>query len=310
MKAEYRKDCLQRDSVEREGYAGVPSVGTRDNRERDNATQDLLRGILRGGNLLEAMKRVKGNKGVAGIDGMTVNELESWCTEHGRKLAPDIWFGRYKPNPVRRKEIPKADGGVRKLGIPTVIDRMVQQAIAQVLQPMYEGTFYKGSYGYRVGRSAQQAMESVKEYAEKGYRYVVEVDLSKYFDTLNHDLLLNILRRRIKDKRLIELMKKFLKSGVMDNGVIVKTEEGSPQGGPLSPLLANIYLNEFDQEMSRRGANIVRYADDIIVEAKSKRAAKRLLESSRKYLEDKLKLKLNMEKSKVVSVYSRSWDLH
>ena len=310
MKAEYKKGCLQRDSVEREGYAGVQSVGTRDNRERDNATQDLLRGILRGGNLLEAMKRVKGNKGVAGIDGMTVNELESWCTEHGRKLVPDIWFGRYKPNPVRRKEIPKADGGVRKLGIPTVIDRMVQQAIAQVLQPMYEGTFYKGSYGYRVGRSAQQAMESVKEYAEKGYRYVVEVDLSKYFDTLNHDLLLNILRRRIKDKRLIELMKKFLKSGVMDNGVIVKTEEGSPQGGTLSPLLANIYLNEFDQKMSKRGVNIVTYADDIIVEVKRKRAAERLLESSRKYLEDKLKLKLNMEKSKVVSVYSRSWDLH
>ena len=169
------------------------------------------------------------------------------------------------------------------VGIPTVIDRMVQQAIAQVLQPMYEATFYKGSYGYRVGRSAQQAMESVKEYAEKGYRYVVEVDLSKYFNTLNHDLLLNILRRRIKDKRLIELIKKFLKSGVMHNGVIVKTEEGSPQGGPLSPLLANIYLNEFDQEMSRRGVNIVRYADDIIVEAKSKRAAERLLESSRKY---------------------------
>ena len=164
----------------------------------------------------EAMKRVKGNKGAAGIDGMTVDELEPWCTEHGRELVSDIWFGRYKPNPVRRKEIPKADGGVRKLGIPTVIDRMVQQAIAQVLQPMYEGTFCKGSYGYRVGRSAQQAMESVKEYAEKGYQYVVEVDLSKYFDTLNHDLLLNILRRKIKDKRLIELIKKFLKSGVMD----------------------------------------------------------------------------------------------
>ena len=150
-------------------------------------------------------------------------------------------------------------------------------------------------------------MESVKEYAKKGYRYVVEVDLSKYFDTLNHDLLLNILRRRIKDKRLIELIKKFLKSGVMDNGLIVKTEEGSPQGGPLSPLLANIYLNEFDQEMSRRGVNIVRYADDIIVEAKSKRAAESLLESSRKYLEDKLKLKLNMEKSKGVSVYSQKF---
>ena len=304
MKAEYRKGCPQRDSVEREGYAGAQSVVARDNRERDNAAQNLLRKILRGSNLLEAMKRVKGNKGAAGIDGMAVDELEPWCNEHGRELVSDIWFGRYKPNPVRRKEIPKADGGVRKLGIPTVVDRMVQQAIAQVLQPMYEGTFYNGSYGYRVGRSGQQAMKGVKEYAENGYKYVVEVDLSKYFDTFNHDLLLEILRRRIKDKKVIDLIKKFLKSGVMDNGLFVKTEEGSPQGGPLSPLLANIYLNEFDQEISRRGVNIIRYADDIIVTARSKRAAERLLETSRKYLEGKLRLKLNMEKSKVVSVYS------
>ena len=304
MKAEYRKDCLQRDSVERQGYAGVRSVVTRDNGERDNATQDLLRIILRGRNLREAMKRVIDNKGAPGIDNMSVYALESWCLENGRNLVSDIWYGRYKPSPVRRKEIPKPDGGVRKLGIPTVIDRMVQQAIAQVLQPIYENTFYKGSYGYRIGRSAQQAMERVKEYAEDGYKFVAEVDLSKYFDTINHDLLLQILRRKIKDEKLIDLIKKFLKSGVMDNGLFVKTEEGSPQGGPLSPLLANIYLNEYDQEMARRGVNIVRYADDIIVEAKSKRAAERLLESSRKYLEEKLKLKMNVEKSRVVSVYS------
>ena len=167
MKAEYRKGCLQRDSVEREGYAGARSVVSRDSRERDDATQDLLRKILRGSNLLEAMKRVKGNKGAAGIDRMTVDELEPWCQEHGRELVSDIWFGKYKPNPVRRKEIPKADGGVRKPGIPTVIDRMVQQAIAQVLQPMYEETFYEGSYGYRAGRSAQQAMERVREYGKR-----------------------------------------------------------------------------------------------------------------------------------------------
>ena len=304
MKAEYRKGCLQRDSVERKGYAGVRSVVTRDNGERDNATQDLLRIILRGRNLREAMKRVIDNKGAPGIDNMSVYALESWCLENGRNLVADIWYGRYKPSPVRRKEIPKPDGGVRKLGIPTVIDRMVQQAIAQVLQPIYENAFYEGSYGYRIGRSAQQAMESVKEYAEDGYRFVAEVDLSKYFDTINHDLLLQILRRKIKDEKLIDLIKKFLKSGVMDNGLFVKTEEGSPQGGPLSPLLANIYLNEYDQEMAKRGVNIVRYADDIIVEAKSKRAAERLLESSRKYLEGKLKLKMNVEKSRVVSVYS------
>lgn len=307
MKAEYRKDCLQRDNVERKGYAGVRSVVTRDNGERDNATQDLLRIILRGRNLREAMKRVIDNKGAPGIDNMSVYALESWCLENGRNLVADIWYGRYKPSPVRRKEIPKPDGGVRKLGIPTVIDRMVQQAIAQVLQPIYENTFYKGSYGYRIGRSAQQAMESVKEYAENGYKFVAEVDLSKYFDTINHDLILQILRRKIKDEKLIDLIKKFLKSGVMDNGLFVKTEEGSPQGGPLSPLLANIYLNEYDQEMARRGVNIVRYADDIIVEAKSKRAAERLLESSRKYLEAKLKLKMNVKKSRVVSVYSSNF---
>lgn len=304
MKAEYRKGCLQRDNVERKGYAGVRSVVTRDNGERDNATQDLLRIILRGRNLREAMKRVIDNKGAPGIDNMSVYALESWCLENGRNLVADIWYGRYKPSPVRRKEIPKPDGDVRKLGIPTVIDRMVQQAIAQVLQPIYENAFYEGSYGYRIGRSAQQAMESVKEYAEDGYKFVAEVDLSKYFDTINHDLLLQILRRKIKDEKLIDLIKKFLKSGVMDNGLFVKTEEGSPQGGPLSPLLANIYLNEYDQEMAKRGVNIVRYADDIIVEAKSKRAAERLLESSRKYLEGKLKLKMNVEKSRVVSVYS------
>ena len=154
MKAEYRKGCLQRDNVERKGYAGVRSVVARDSRERDDAEQDLLRKILRGSNLLEAMKRVKSNKGAAGIDGMTVDELKPWCNEHGRELVSDIWFGRYKPNPVRRREITKADGGVRKLGIPTVVDRMLQQAIAQVLQPMYEETFYDGSYGYRIGRSA------------------------------------------------------------------------------------------------------------------------------------------------------------
>lgn len=237
---------------------------------------------------------------------MTVEDALPWLQEHRDELLQNIREGRYKPSPVRRKEIPKPDGnGVRKLGIPTVVDRVIQQAIAQQLQPLFEPHFSEGSYGYRPGRSAQQAIRKVKTYAEQGYSYAVEIDLSKYFDTLNHELLMNLLRKHIQDQRVTDLIKKYLKSGVMEDGVHGKTEEGSPQGGPLSPLLANIYLNEFDQEMRRRGVKAIRYADDIVVLAKSKRAATRLLESCRKYLENQLKLQMNTQKSKVVSVVAR-----
>jgi len=305
MKAEYRKGCPQRDSVEHEEYAGARSIGARESRERDGAS-DLLEKILSRDNLNRAYKRVKSNHGAPGIDGMTVEAALPWLREHGDELLRSIREGRYKPSPVRRREIPKPDGsGVRKLGIPTVVDRVIQQAIAQQLQLLYEPKFSKGSYGYRPGRSAQQAIRKVKAYAEEGYGYAVEIDLSKYFDTLNHELLMNLLRRQIRDTRVTELIKKYLKSGVMEDGVVVKTEEGSPQGGPLSPLLANIYLNEFDQEMESRGVKVIRYADDIVVLAKSKRAAMRLLESCRAHLENKLQLKLNTQKSKVVSVVAR-----
>lgn len=305
MKAEYRKGYSQRDSVERKEYVGARSVGIRECRERDGAT-DLLEQILDRNNLNRAYKQVKRNHGAPGIDGMTVEDALPWLQEHKDELLQSIREGRYKPSPVRRKEIPKPDGsGVRKLGIPTVVDRVIQQAIAQQLQPLFEPLFSEGSYGYRPGRSAQQAIRKVKEYAQQGYSHAVEIDLSKYFDTLNHELLMNLLRKQIQDKRVTELIKKYLKSGVMENGVHCKTEEGSPQGGPLSPLLANIYLNEFDQEMNGRGVNVIRYADDIVVLAKSKRAAIRLLESCRKYLESKLKLQMNTQKSKVVSVVAR-----
>jgi RNA-directed DNA polymerase len=201
--------------------------------------------------------------------------------------------------------IPKPDGsGERKLGIPTVIDRVIQQAIAQILQPIYEPLFADQSYGYRTGRSCQHAMKKVKEYVDQGYVQVAEIDLSKYFDTINHELLINLLREQIKDKQVIDLIKRYLKSGFMLNGVIGKSGKGSPQGGPLSPLLANIYLNQYDQEMKRRGVIFVRYADDIVVLAKSKRAARRLLESSKKFLENKLKLKVNEDKSRAISIYS------
>ena len=261
MKAEYRKGCPQRDDVEREEYAGAQSTGSQESKERGGA-MDLLEGILNRDNLNEAFKRVKSNQGAPGIDGMTVEDALPWLKEHKEELLQSLLDESFKPSPVRRKAIPKPDGGERKLGIPTVIDRVIQQAIAQKLQPIFEPLFTDGSYGYRPKRSAQQAMQRVKKYAEEGYIYVVEIDLSKYFDTINHDLLLNLLRKHVKDPRVTRLIKKYLKSGVMENGIICKTEEGSPQGGPLSPLLANIYLNEYDQEMKRRGVPVVRYADD------------------------------------------------
>jgi RNA-directed DNA polymerase len=306
LKAEYRgnKDFLQRDSVEHEGYAEAQSTDRREGKERGGAS-DLLEAILDRDNLNRAYKQVKRNHGAAGIDGMTVEEALPWLKEHRDELLQSIRDESYMPSPVRRKEIPKPDGGVRKLGIPTVIDRIIQQAIAQKLQNIWEPLFSDSSFGYRPKRSAQQAIKRIKTYAEQGYTYAVSVDLSKYFDTLNHELLMDLLHRQIQDRRVLRLVKKYLRSGVMENGIVCKTDEGSPQGGPLSPLLANIYLNEFDWEMNGRGVKTVRYADDIVVLAKSKRAAERLLESCRRFLEGRLKLRMNTEKSKVTGVLAQ-----
>ena len=306
MKAENidNNGCPQRDSAEHEGYAEVRRSFRSIWKERDSAEPELLEKILERDNLNRAFKRVKARKGAPGIDGMTVDEAGAYFRENKDELIRRIKRGKYTPDPVRRVEIPKPDGGIRKLGIPTVKDRVFQQAITQKLIPIYEPLFSNGSYGYRPGRSAQDAILKVKEYAEAGYRHAVLLDLSKYFDTLNHELLLNILRRDIRDERVIQWIKRYLKSGVMENGVVHETEEGSPQGGNLSPLLANIYLNEFDKEFEERGVAFVRYADDIVLLAKSERAAQRLLESSMNFLEKKLKLTVNREKSRVVSVYS------
>ena len=306
MKAENsgNRDCPQRDSAEHEGYAEVRRSFRSIWKEKDSAPPELLEKILSKDNLNRAYKRVKANKGAPGIDGITVDEIGVYLRDNQEVIIERIYKGKYVPDPVRRKEIPKAEGGMRKLGIPTVKDRIFQQAIAQQLMPIYEAQFSDGSFGYRPGRSAKDAIIKVKEYAEEGYRYAVTIDLSKYFDTLNHELLLNILRRNVRDERVVQWIKRYLKSGVMEDGVVVDTEEGSPQGGNLSPLLSNVYLNEFDQEFQKRGVPFVRYADDIVLLANSERAAKRLLETSTDYLEGKLKLTVNKDKSRVVSVFA------
>ena len=292
----------QEDSAEHKGPKGACSTATRDADEM--AGTGLMECILDRNNLNRAFKKVKANKGAPGIDKMTIEEALKWIQEHRTELIESIRNGKYKPQPVRRKEIPKENGKVRLLGIPTVIDRIIQQAVTQVLTPIFEAVFADASYGYRPRRSAQQAIKKVVEYANEGYKWVVSIDLSKYFDTLNHDLLLNMVREQVKDERVIQLIKKFLKAGVMENGIVLPTEEGSPQGGNISPLLANIYLNKFDQLMAERGVREIRYADDIILLAKSQRAAQRIMENAREFLEGKLKLTMNADKSRVVSVYS------
>ena len=296
--------CSQRDSAEHKGYVRAHRSFNRIWKERDSAEPELLEAILDRQNMNKAYKRVKANKGAPGIDGMTIEEALPYLRKHKDELIGRILRGKYTPSPVKRVEIPKPDGGIRKLGIPTVIDRIIQQAISQKLMPIYEPLFSDGSYGYRPGRSAKDAINRVQEYAEEGYRYAVSLDLSQYFDTLNHERLLNLLRKEIKDERVIQIIKRYLRSGVMEHGVVMETEKGSPQGGNLSPLLANIYLDEFDKEFEKRGVPCVRYADDIVLLARSERAAKRLLETSTKYLEQELKLTVNREKSKVASVFA------
>ena len=302
MGTENIESCSQRDSAERKGYVRAHRSFNRIWKERDSAEPDILGKILDKDNLNRAYKRVKTNKGAPGVDGMTIEAALPWLKEHNRELTERIRRGKYTPSPVRRVEIPKPDGGIRKLGIPTVIDRIIQQAMLQQLMPIYEPLFSDDSFGYRPGRGAKDAIFKIKEYIEQGYTRAVVLDLSKYFDTLNHTILLNLLRKQVKDERVIQMVKRYLKSGVMENGVKIATTEGSPQGGPLSPLLANVYLNEFDWEYERRGVPVIRYADDIVLLCKSQRAAERLLESSIRYLEGKLKLRVNRDKCHIARV--------
>ena len=258
------------------------------------------RAILDQNNLNQAYLRVVRNKGAAGIDGMTVDDLLPFLRKHRKELLENLATGVYKPKPVKRVEIPKPNGGVRKLGIPTVTDRLVQQAVAQVLSPVYEQIFSDNSFGFRPKRSAHDAIKRAVTFYNKGYHYVIDLDLKAYFDTVNHDMLIKFLERDIKDRWLLRLIRRFLTSGTMNGKMFERSEKGTPQGGPISPLLANVYLNEFDQELTRRGHKFVRYADDCNIFVKSRRAGERVLASVTRFLEKELKLTINQEKTKVV----------
>lgn len=259
-----------------------------------------IESILNRSNVLKAYQQVVGNQGSAGIDEMTVEELSDYLRGHWEEIKISLENGRYSPKAVRRVEIPKPLGGVRKLGIPTVLDRMIQQSIANELNRHYEPKFSEHSYGFRQGRSCHQAIDKALEYLNEGYEYVVVIDISKFFDRVNHDILMYSLSKEISDKRVLKLIRKYLQSGVMENGVKQPTKEGTPQGGNLSPVLSNIVLDRLDKELEKRGHRFVRYADDISIYVKSRRAGERVLQSVTSWIEGKLKLQVNEEKSGVM----------
>jgi len=261
---------------------------------------ELIEWILQDENINKAIKSVKKNKGAYGIDKMPVEELDGYFAKHREEIKSQIRDGKYKPIPVRRVYIPKSNGKKRPLGIPTVVDRVVQQATAQVLSLGYDKYFSEHSYGFRPGRSCQQAIEEALVYLNEGYEWVIDLDIEKYFDTVNHDKLISILRERINDAKTLRLVRQFLQAGVMENGLISPSKEGVPQGGPLSPILSNVYLDKLDQELEARGLHFVRYADDCNIFVKSEMAADRVMKSVTSWLERKLRLKVSATKTKVV----------
>jgi RNA-directed DNA polymerase len=268
------------------------------------ATERMMEEICEAGNLSKALQQVRANKGAPGVDGMTVDELTEYLGRHEAELRGQLLDGTYRPQPVRRVEIPKPDGGMRKLGIPTVKDRLVQQAMLQVMQRSFDASFSEHSYGFRPGRSAKQAVARAQEIIASGRSYVVDLDLEKFFDRVNHDQLMAHLAKRIDDKRVLGLIRAFLNAGVMENGLVEASYEGTPQGGPLSPLLSNVVLDELDKELERRGHQFVRYADDCNIYTASERAGHRVMASISAFITRHLKLKVNVEKSAV----GRPWE--
>jgi len=287
---------------------GTESLTAKRRAESPAIGEPLMEEVCERGNCKQALARVKANKGSPGVDGMTVHELSGYLKQHWPTIREQLLSGTYQPQPVRRKEIDKPDGGgVRKLGIPTVLDRWIQQAVMQVLQKRWDRTFSEHSYGFRPGRSAPQAVEAAQKYIAAGHRWCVDLDLEKFFDRVSHDKLMAKIAERVSDKRLLKLIRAFLTAGVMEDGLVSPVDEGTPQGGPLSPLLSNIVLDEFDRELERRGLRFARYADDCNVYVRSRRAGERVMESLKRFLTTKLKLKVNEQKSAVARPWERKF---
>src|SRR5438105_10186918 len=281
------------------------SASARHDPESPASTNRLMEEICERENLKQALQQVKANKGSAGVDGMTVGGITDYLKQHWPAIREQLLSGTYEPKPVRRVEIPEPDGGVRKLGIPTVLDRLIQQAVMQVLQRQWDSTFSDHSYGFRPGRSAHQAVAQAQQYIAAGYDWVIDLDLEKFFDRVNHDKLMGQIAKRVEDKRLLKLIRAFLNAGVMENGLVSPSVEGTPQGGPLSPLLSNLVLDELDRELERRGHRYLRYADDCNIYVRSQRAGQRVMESITRFITQKLKLKVNETKSAVARPQER-----
>jgi RNA-directed DNA polymerase len=286
---------------------GTESSLAKHKSESPASSDQLMEEICQAENCKQALARVKSNKGSPGLDGMTVEKLPDYLKQHWPKIREQLLSGTYKPQPVKRVEIPKPDGGMRKLGIPTVLDRLIQQMVLQVLQRSWDPTFSEHSYGFRPGRSAHQAVAQAQQYISEGYGWVVDLDLEKFFDRVNHDRLMARMAQRISDKRVLKLIRRFLQAGVMENGLVSPVDEGTPQGGPLSPLLSNIVLDELDRELERRGHRHTRYADDCNIYVRSQRAGERVMEGITRYLTTKLKLKVNQTKSAVARPKDRKF---
>src|ERR1039458_7412825 len=289
------------------GRGGTEASGAMNGTENPASTNRLMEEVCERENLKAALRRVKANKGSPGVDGMTVIGIKDYLKQHWPAIREQLLSGTYEPKPERRVEIPKPDGGGRKLGIPTVLDRFIQQAVVQGLQRQWDRTFSDYSYGFRPGRSAQQAVAQAQQYIAEGHSWCVDLDLEKFFDRVNHDKLMGQIAKRVEDKRLLKLIRAFLNAGVMENGLVSPSVEGTPQGGPLSPLLSNLVLDELDRELERRGHRYVRYADDCNIYVRSERAGQRVMQSVTQFITQELKLKVNETKSAVARPQERKF---
>ena len=289
------------------GHQGAEPFVAKPAPESSAVTEQLMEEVCNRENLVRAWKRVRQNKGGPGVDGMTIDDAKDYLREHWPSIRSQLLAGTYQPQPVKRVEIPKPDGGVRKLGVPCVVDRLIQQALLQVLQKQWDPTFSEHSYGFRPGRSAHQAVAQAQRYVAAGYSVVVDLDLEKFFDRVNHDSLMARVAARVTDKRVLKLIRAFLKAGVMEDGLVGPVDEGTPQGGPLSPLLSNLVLDDLDKELARRGHRFCRYADDCNIYVRSRRAGERVMASMSRFLTKKLRLKVNEAKSAVARPEERKF---